>query len=441
MPYRDLHKSTERPQTDGMRLPQSTSHALSTRVFPIVAVTLLVTLLPLSGLAMNQLTVSPNTLHFGNVVIGQSETAMVVLTNNGPTNITVYSAKGSLPQFTASGVQLPLSLPAGQSVSLNATFSPTTTGWVQGTITFASNASNSSLQLNVRGTGVAADSLSISPASVSFGQVAIGKSSTVPIVLTNVRSYKVKISGYQATGTGFSATGPVMPITLSSGQSFTLQASFAPSSTGIQSGSVFISGPNLNVPMSGTGTTTTTAGQLTVAPAPLNFGSVTLGSTGTLPITLSASGASVTVSSDASSNSQYVLNGANFPYTIPAGQSVQYNVSFTPKTSGSISGTLTFASNAVNTQTSESLTGSGTAQQYSVNLSWNASTNVAGYNIYRSTNASSGYTKINPSMDANTAYTDSSVASGQTYYYEATSVDANGMESARSTPPATATIP
>ena len=55
--------------------------------------------------------------------------------------------------------------------------------------------------------------------------------------------------------------------------------------------------------------------------------------------------------------------------------------------------------------------------------------------MYRSTAANGTYSKINPAVDSGTAYTDSTVVSGQTYYYAATSVSAGGMESARSTPP------
>ena len=79
--------------------------------------------------------------------------------------------------------------------------------------------------------------------------------------------------------------------------------------------------------------------------------------------------------------------------------------------------------------------------QFKVDLSWNASTGVAGYNVYRSMSPTGTYTKINPALDANTAYTDASVASGQTYYYEATAVNSAGQESARSSPPVSASIP
>jgi fibronectin type 3 domain-containing protein len=64
-----------------------------------------------------------------------------------------------------------------------------------------------------------------------------------------------------------------------------------------------------------------------------------------------------------------------------------------------------------------------------------------GYNVYRSTGSSGSYAKVNSALDPNTAYTDNTVASGATYYYEATAVNSSGQESARSTPPVVASIP
>jgi len=83
-----------------------------------------------------------------------------------------------------------------------------------------------------------------------------------------------------------------------------------------------------------------------------------------------------------------------------------------------------------------------TAQQaYSVVLSWNASTSsVTGYNIYRSTVSGREYAKINSSLVAALAYTDSTVQNGTTYYYVTTAVDASGIESVYSNQ-ASAVIP
>lgn len=68
--------------------------------------------------------------------------------------------------------------------------------------------------------------------------------------------------------------------------------------------------------------------------------------------------------------------------------------------------------------------------QHSVSLSWNASTssNVVGYNIYRGTVSGANYGLQN-SMIASTSYMDSTVQSGQTYYYVVTAVDSTGKES------------
>jgi hypothetical protein len=68
-----------------------------------------------------------------------------------------------------------------------------------------------------------------------------------------------------------------------------------------------------------------------------------------------------------------------------------------------------------------------------VDLSWKASTttDVVGYNVYRSPNAAT-WTQINPSLVASTLYTDSTVANGSTYYYAATAVDTTGHESMKS---------
>ncbi len=424
-----------------MRLPQSLPRSFSIRVFFLFLAALFATLMPLSaGAASQQLTCAPCALHFGVVAIGQSETQLVVLTNTGQTSVTVSSFSVNGAGFSLSNTTFPVTVAAGQSVSANVIFSPTENGWEQATGTFTSTASNTKLQLQLRGTGAASESIVASPPSVSFGQVAVGGSATVPVVFTNTRSSKVQLLSLQTTGNGYSVSGSTFPVTLNSGQSVTLNFKFAPVSAGTASGDAFVTGPNLNVPMNGTGTTTT-AGQLTITPSLVNFGNVPVGTTTTQPITMSASGASVTVTSDASSSSQFVLQGASLPFTIPAGQSSSFNVAFTPQTSGTISGSLSFISNASATQTVESLTGDGTSQQYSVNLYWNASSDVVGYNVYRSTSSTGTYSKINTALDPNTSYTDMSVAAGATYYYEATAVNSAGEESAPSTPPVSAYIP
>jgi fibronectin type 3 domain-containing protein len=67
---------------------------------------------------------------------------------------------------------------------------------------------------------------------------------------------------------------------------------------------------------------------------------------------------------------------------------------------------------------------------HSVNLSWSVTSSaIAGYNIYRGTQAAGPFTRINANLETATVYTDSSVSSGKTYYYATTAVSSNGVES------------
>jgi len=63
-------------------------------------------------------------------------------------------------------------------------------------------------------------------------------------------------------------------------------------------------------------------------------------------------------------------------------------------------------------------------------LNWQASDSpVVGYFVYRGIISGGPYPKLNSSPASVVSYTDSSVASGQTYFYVVTSVDSNNIES------------
>jgi hypothetical protein len=178
-----------------------------------------------------------------------------------------------------------------------------------------------------------------------------------------------------------------------------------------------------------------------VTPASLSFGNVAVGSSSSLNGSLNASGASVTITSASVNNSEFVLSGISLPATLAAGQSAPFTVTFTPQASGATSASLSFSSNAANSPSVQSMTGTGTAAaQHTVDLTWNPSADVAGYNVYRSTVSGGPYSMINPSLDGTTSYTDNTVVSGQTYYYVTTAVNSESQESGYSNQ-ATAVIP
>ncbi len=64
-----------------------------------------------------------------------------------------------------------------------------------------------------------------------------------------------------------------------------------------------------------------------------------------------------------------------------------------------------------------------------VDLSWDAVTGAAGYNVYRSESAGGPYTKVTDTPVADTTYADTSTAEDTTYYYVVRAVDDAGQES------------
>jgi hypothetical protein len=123
---------------------------------------------------------------------------------------------------------------------------------------------------------------------------------------------------------------------------------------------------------------------------------------------------------------------------LPAGLTLASGgtVSGTPTTSGTFSFTAHVADSASSpTSASANLSiTTSAASNHSVMLHWTASpsSGVTGYNVYRSTAAGSGYSKINSAPVAGLTYTDATVVNGVTYYYVTTSLNSAGDESSYS---------
>jgi hypothetical protein len=99
--------------------------------------------------------ISPTSLSFGNVTTGTSSAPQnVTITNTGNANVTIAGVTTSGAGFGASGVSANTMLTPGQSVTLTVVFAPTVAGAVSGSVTVASNASNSPATVALSGSGV-----------------------------------------------------------------------------------------------------------------------------------------------------------------------------------------------------------------------------------------------------------------------------------------------
>jgi hypothetical protein len=383
------------------------------------------------------LTANPLSLNFGSVLVGSNQTLSETLTNAGGSSLTVTQVNATGTGFSVSGLSLPLTLGAGQSQPFGVIFAPSAAGSSSGNLAIVSS-STPTINVALSGNGLSAGALTSSPSSIAFGNVQVGNNQHLSETLTNSGGTNVNISQAATSGTGFSMSGLNPPLVLTPGQHFTFTVTFTPPSPTNFGGNVSVvsdaSNPNLAIPLSGTGTPVP-QGQLSVVPTSIDFGNVTVGTQATRTGTLNASGAAVTVYSGNVTGSAFGLSGLSFPVTIPAGQHVQFTATFTPSGNGVASGNISFTSDASNSPTIETLTGTGVPPAlHSVALSWTASTsqNVIGYNIYRGIKSGGPYSKINSVLNASTLYTDTTVVDGQTYYYVTTAVNSSNQESAHS---------
>ena len=110
----------------------------------------------LSGTATTpgQLSVSPATLTFGNVAVGSSSPLSGSLSASSA-SVTVSSASSNSSEFVLSGITLPATISAGQSLGFTVTFTPGATGSASANLTFVSNATNAPTAESLTGTGTA----------------------------------------------------------------------------------------------------------------------------------------------------------------------------------------------------------------------------------------------------------------------------------------------
>ena len=381
-----------------------------------------------------RLSCKPCDLWFGGVAVNQTKTFSVTIANGGSAVETISEMSRGTAGFGVEGLKLPLTLRAGQSARFNVRFTPGVAKHFEGQFKFWIHGSNIPVDVVAHGNGIAAHGVvTASPSSLGFGGVEIGSHAQRTIALTNPTRTTVTVSKVAVTGTGFHITGIAPPLTLTAGQSFTFTSVFSPTAPGNFNGSLSVTADasSLVIPVNGTGNA---RGVLSISPATLPFGQVTVGAKKTLTAYLSASRTAVKVTSATLSSSEFALSGVSFPFIVPAGKAASITLTFDPQSAGSASAKLSFASNASDSSITQTLTGTGQASAgHRVDLSWDESSgSIAGYNVYRGSKTGGPYSKLNSALDSATAYVDSSVTSGQTYYYVTTAVGTDGVESGHS---------
>jgi hypothetical protein len=248
-------------------------------------------------------------------------------------------------------------------VTLSFNFAPLAAGTSTGSVSLSTSGDISPNTIGLTGTGVLPQpslTLTVSPGSVSFGNVQVGSSGSQTVSLLNPGTGPVNISQATMTGSAFAMNGLALPMTLGPGQSSAFTVSFLPAGTGSASGSISVVSNASNsvstVALSGMGVQPL----ISVAPGSVSFGNVTVGQTSSQTVTLSNLGtANLNITQAAGLGTGFSLSGLALPMTLAPGKSAMFTVSFTPTSAVSSASNLSLFSNAPTSPTAIALSGTG----------------------------------------------------------------------------------
>ena len=194
--------------------------------------------------------------------------------------------------------------------------------------------------------------LSVAPASLSFGSVLVGSSASQNLTLSSTGSAAVTVNSITAGGAGYSLSGATFPLTLNPGQTATLAVHFSPTSAGTQPGQLTVSGSSSAGSTSSVGLTGTgiaALGALTCSSSSLS-GAGSDACTVSLNAAAPTGGQAVTLSSNSTS------------LTVPASVTIAGGGS-------SVGFTATAASITSNQSGVISATANGTTKSFAIQLS------------------------------------------------------------------------
>lgn len=320
------------------------------------------------------LQVDPEVLSFGNVVINTTKSLTVSLTNSSDVDATVTLTTGQNVKLCTSNTVDPstycvnlqgtnltpegtFSLRAGQVAQLEVRFTPVIAGTTERGDVALRACSSSACERQIRLSGVGIEQgFRCTPANLDYGQVNPGSCLTQTVACENIANERVTVLGANLVTSGGNPSSPdfaveaISPISLESGQSVEVDATYCPLTLGEDTGTMAIETDNrdarlkfLYVPLRGTGG----GPDIEVFPAQLNFGLVSLIAPSRRTVLIANAGQDPlnvrNILVDTAGTGAFTVSGVSSG-VIPAGQSLSVTVEFQPQVEGPIESELVIQS-------------------------------------------------------------------------------------------------
>jgi hypothetical protein len=315
-----------------------------------------------TGTGTITITVTPTTETFAAQALNTTSASKAVVVKNTGTASTTISIGVATGDFAQSSPTCNGTLGAGASCTINVTFTPTAIGTRTGSIMIADQAPNTPQTVSLTGTGVA--QVTLSPTTLAFGNEAVGGTTAAKIVtLTNNLPTALSFtfsasSNYSAVAGGTTPCGS----SLASKAHCTISVTFSPTTTGSLPGTLTVMDsavPNpQTVTLSGTGTAPVV---ITVTPASETFAAQAVGTTsaGKVITVKNTGGQSTSIASALSGD--FSASSNTCTGTLGPGATCTITATFTPSTTGSISGVITITDAGLNSPQIVTLTGTAVA--------------------------------------------------------------------------------
>ncbi|MGH9605831.1 MAG: Ig-like domain-containing protein [Terracidiphilus sp.] len=335
----------------------------------------------LTGKGVTATTISPTTAAFGNVVAGTtSATKDVILTNNqlvalNTISFSVPAGSGYTVVVPTSGAVCLSTLAAGKTCAVGLTLSPAVLGAVPAAELTVKSDAGGTQTVSLTGAGVTATT--VSPATVGFGNLAVGTTSaTRNVTLRNNQQVTLNNILFTApTGSSYiyavvaPTSGTQCGSTLAAGKTCAEGLTLMTTVGGAVPAAALTvksdAGGTQTVPLTGAGTPST-IGKTTLSPATANFGNVAVNTASkTIDVTLknnqmvTLNGISFAVASGSGYAVVAPTSGTQCGTTLAAGMTCAEGLTLTPTALGAVPAVaLTVKSDAGGTQT-VTLTGAG----------------------------------------------------------------------------------
>jgi trimeric autotransporter adhesin len=305
-------------------------------------------------------TASQGSLSFAATQVGDLSAPQAIdLTNTGTATVHITGFQ-TTPDFTVQnscGTLLP-----GASCPLTVAFTPQQgpLGPRFSAVEIASDASTSLEFLSLYGAAATPANIVLAPTTLNFGSVLVGTPASLTVQVANNGGVPSTFTAVSATG-DFAAAGdcPTAGRPLPANTSCTVQVTFTPTATGRRTGTLSVATDATTLPLTVALTGIGTQSLLQIAPGALSFGSLVLGASANLSLTLTNAGTATVQGLRLALTGDYALTVPCPTATLAPGATCIATVTFTPTSFGSRAGVLTIDSSGSNSPAAVPLTGTG----------------------------------------------------------------------------------